>query len=65
MKSSGNAVSLVVHQSEHGLRKRISLNGAPGVEIGRGIIVLRFAKTVFIKEAQQAERLGVSALSQR
>src|ERR1700677_1147573 len=59
-----NAVSLVVHQPEHGLRKRISLNGAPGVEIGGGIIVLRFAKTVLIQKAKQAERLGVSVLSQ-
>src|ERR1700722_8452719 len=59
-----NAVSLVVHQPEHRLRKRISLNGAPGVEIGGGIIVLGFAKTVFIQEAKQAECPGVSALSQ-
>ena len=60
-----NAVALVVHQSEHGLRERITLNGAPGVEIGGGNIGLRFAKTVFVQEAKQAERLGVSPLSQR
>jgi hypothetical protein len=61
----GNAVPFVIQQSEHGLREGISLNRTPGIEIGGGIIGLRFAKAMFVKEAEQPERPGVSTLRQR
>jgi hypothetical protein len=55
-------VSLVEHQSEHGLGEWISGNGRLRVEIGGRNVGLRCAEAMFVEIAEQGDCFGVPSL---
>ena len=56
-----HAVALVIAQAEPALCKGVALHGRSLVEIGGGVVGLRHTEAVFVHEAEQRLRPGISA----